>query len=322
MSKIEWTGKVWNPIVGCTKIAEGCKNCYAINMAHRFSNRVDKFKGTTIKTANGINWTGKVNFDEAALQIPYKTKKPTVFFVNSMSDLFHESISFSTIKEILEVIMDNPQHRFQILTKRPSRMLHFFKHSNAFSKPELMLKFQNMWLGVSASTQADADKNIPLLLQLPFIKNLFVSLEPMTEAINLMPDGATNPHLRPRGIKWVIVGGESGHHARPIHPNWVRNIQQQCQIASVPFFFKQWGEWMPNDVINNWDDLIKKCDKDYHIPNGKISMMKINGEHDNKILIDGITEPLIRMIKVGKKQAGSLLDGKQYHEMPNGLKLS
>lgn len=213
-SKIEWTQNTWNPTTGCTKVSPGCKYCYAETMAKRL--QAMGVKGYE----NGFNLTV---LPERLVQ-PLQRKKPTIYFVNSMSDLFHEDITDSFIQQVFEVIEAATQHEFQILTKRAARMEQFFK-----TRPVP----QNVWLGV---TVEDKDYGLPRInyLRQIAVKIRFLSLEPLLENLGT---------LDLTGIHWVIVGGESGPKARQMKPEWVENVQQQCQQGNVQFFFKQWGRW-------------------------------------------------------------------------------
>jgi protein gp37 len=211
-SSIEWTEMTWNPTVGCTKISAGCKFCYAEVMARRLKGMgQDKYKHgfTTVKP------------HPASLNIPYTWKTSKVVFVNSMSDLFHEKIPLEYIKQVFEVMNDNPQHVFQVLTKRAERLFEFHKE----------LKWtHNIWMGVSVENQKVTDRINYLRKTKAKVK--FLSLEPL---IGPLPD------LNLKKIDWVIVGGESGHRPRPMDADWVLDIQEQCEVADVSFFFKQWG---------------------------------------------------------------------------------
>ena len=298
MSKIEWTGKTWNPVVGCDKVSEGCKNCYAIRMAYRLMNNPNtavKYEGTAIRTPGGaLNWTGRVNVLQSEFGKPLDNKKPTVYFVNSMSDLFHEIIPFEIIDSIFDTMDAANWHSFQVLTKRPKRMVEFFNWKaagNGFKFTEWPLK--NVWVGVSVEHQKAADERIPLLLQVPAAVR-FLSCEPLLGEVDLTKYLLS---LEFEGIKactgvnWVICGGESGYGARPMHPDWARSLRDQCKAAAVPFFFKQWGEWKP----------VKE-----HINEAQYTGGSGDIHFDNPVSFD----------KVGKKKAGRCLDGQLYDEMP------
>lgn len=293
MSKIEWTGETWNPIIGCDKVSAGCKNCYAIQTAwirQHNPKMAEKYAGVVEKTAGGqLNWTGKLNYYQPHLDKPLRTKKPTVYFVNSMSDLFHDNISFGVIHDIFNVMAACPQHTFQILTKRPARMIEYVKW---FQRGGLYaFDFgANIWIGVSVEDQKTADERIPLLLQVPASVR-FLSCEPLLEEIDFYKTSEVwrnMPILT--GIHWLICGGESGRDARFMHPDWARALRDQCLDANIPFFLKQWGEF----------SIIKEHVADAVFPDG--------------------TKPYyanaVEYKKVGKKKAGRLLDGVEYNEMP------
>jgi protein gp37 len=214
ISRIEWTEHTWNPAVGCTKISAGCKNCYAETMAKRL-----KAMGTP-GYENGF----ALRILPERLEDPIKRKKPTVYFVNSMSDLFHEKIPDAYIEQVFDVIARTPHHTYQILTKRGARMARFFKTR---AVPE------NAWLGVSVENRKHGVPRIDHLRRVP-AKIRFLSVEPLLEDIG---------ELDLTEIHWVIVGGESGPKARPMKEEWADSIRAQCEDQQVAFFFKQWGGW-------------------------------------------------------------------------------
>ncbi len=211
-SSIEWTEMTWNPTTGCTKISAGCKFCYAEVMTRRLKGMGQE------KYRYGFKI---VKPHRESLKVPYTWKGSKVVFVNSMSDLFHTAIPLSFIKEVFEVMNDNPQHVFQVLTKRADRLLEVHKE----------LKWtHNIWMGVSVEDEKVKDR-IGFLRKTK-AKVKFLSLEPLIGPL-------TNLNLKK--IDWVIVGGESGHKPRPMDADWVLDIQEQCKTSDVPFFFKQWG---------------------------------------------------------------------------------
>jgi protein gp37 len=218
-SKIEWTEQTWNPVTGCTKISPGCKHCYAEIMAHRLQ----------AMGAAGYDHGFALTLHEARLQQPLKRKKPTVYFVNSMSDLFHEDIPDAFIERVMAVAAQTPQHTYQILTKRAERLPAFFSSRTVPA---------NVWLGVSVEDRCYGLPRIDHLRQVT-ARIRFLSVEPLLE--NLGP-------MNLAGIHWVIVGGESGPKARPMHPDWVLAVRDQCAAAGVAFFFKQWGGWGADGV--------------------------------------------------------------------------
>jgi protein gp37 len=214
VSRIEWTEQTWNPAVGCTKISQGCKFCYAETMAKRL-----KAMG-----APGYENGFALRLLPERLQDPIKRKKPTIYFVNSMSDLFHERIPDSYIDQVFDVIRQTPHHTYQILTKRAARMARYFKTR---SVPK------NAWLGVSVENKKQGVPRIDYLRQVP-ARIRFLSVEPLLEDIG---------QLNLTDIHWVIVGGESGPKARPMKPEWAESVRRQCKAQKVAFFFKQWGGW-------------------------------------------------------------------------------
>lgn len=212
-SSIEWTEMTWNPVTGCTKISEGCRNCYAATFTRRL-----KAMGVK-KYSDGFN----VNVHPDSLHEPYTWKKPKVVFVNSMSDLFHEKVPIEFIQQVFQVMKDNPQHVFQILTKRADVLLYY-------DKEELLNWTHNIWMGVSVEN--DWNKHRIDLLSQTGARTKFLSCEPL-----IGPIGKMNL----KNIDWVIVGGESGLKARPMEKEWVIEIKDQCIENDVSFFFKQWG---------------------------------------------------------------------------------
>lgn len=304
-TSISWTDATWNPLAGCSRVSEGCRNCYAEAMATRFNKPGMWGEGlaTMVRTPDGKSaprWTGKVRFNEAALDQPLRWRKPRRIFVNSTSDLFHESVPDEWIDRVFAVMALSPQHTFQVLTKRPERMWDYMDgiHRACWpvrlaavaqgmrptdlrpnSRGELLMReygpwpLPNVWLGVSVEDQVTADVRIPYLVSTPAAVR-FASVEPLLGPLDLNPWLFIVTHddeailaaaaegevpalewrepatIRPEEISqprldWVIVGGESGPRARPMHPDWVRKIRDQCADAAVPFHFKQWGEWVP-----------------------------------------------------------------------------
>lgn len=229
-TKIEWTDKTWNPVTGCSKQSEGCAHCYAETMAHRL-----KAMGVA-KYSNGFSPTTH----EGSLDEPLKWKQPHTIFVCSMADLFHESVSFDFIDKVMETILKTKHHRYQILTKRATRMVEYFSQS---AIPE------NVWLGVTVES-VSAKSRIDSLRELNAMVR-FLSCEPLLEDLG---------ELNLSSIDWVIVGGESGAQARPMKPEWVRSILRQTDEQEVAFFFKQWGTWGSDGIKRNKKANGKKLD--------------------------------------------------------------
>lgn len=281
-SKIEWTDATWNPVTGCTRVSEGCRNCYMARTVPRFGQDP---------------W--KVVLHPDRLDHPIRWQKPRRIFVNSLSDLFHEDVPDEFIGKAFVTMAQANRHTFQILTKRPQRMLKLMKNPPS-SFPCGMIAgspLPNVWLGVSVENQETADERIPILLQTPAAKR-FISAEPLLGPVDLWsakypwPDGKGgigSAFAWGTGVKWVIAGGESGPGARPMHPDWARSIRDQCQAAGVPFFFKQWGEYQPLTRTDGVQDM----------PFGGYNV-----------------ETRFGFLKKGKKESGAVLDGREWKEWP------
>lgn len=213
-SRIEWTEQTWNPTTGCTKISPGCKHCYAETMAKRLQ----------AMGAPGYDNGFQLSLMENRLEQPLRRRKPTIYFVNSMSDLFHEEIPDGFLDRVFSVIKETPHHTYQILTKRSKRMHSYFSRQVV---PD------NVWLGVSVE---DRQYGIPRIDDLRTVDSTvqFISAEPLLEDLG---------KINLAGIHWIIVGGESGPKARPMNAEWVENIHHQCKRSGTAFFFKQWGGW-------------------------------------------------------------------------------
>lgn len=274
---IEWTDATWNPIRGCSRVSEGCRNCYAERVAARFSGPGQPYEGLAVMKNGDPRWTGIVRLIEDRLPDPLKWKKSRRIFVNSMSDLFHENVQDSWIRLIVRIMQDASQHIFQILTKRPERMAKW----SCFGHDSL----KHVWLGVSVEDQATADERIPLLLETPAAVR-WVSAEPLLGPVDFQ---RFQEHLPPAvhlgwldDIDWLVCGGESGPGARPMHPDWARSARDQCVAAGVPFFFKQWGEFCPQS--QSPPGMLRRSDDEFD--------------------------------RVGKKAAGRLLDGREWKEYP------
>ncbi|MES2063129.1 MAG: phage Gp37/Gp68 family protein [Bacteroidota bacterium] len=225
-STIEWTELTWNPVTGCKKISPGCKFCYAEVMSRRLKAMgVEKYK-------DGF----KIRIHPESLNIPFTWKKPKVVFVNSMSDLFHDEIPLEFIKAVFSVMNATPQHTYQVLTKRSDRLLSIAAELNWTS---------NIWMGVSVENEKYVQRVIELS-QTP-AKTKFLSVEPLLGPVRNLPL---------ENINWVIVGGESGHGARPVKYEWIESVRLQCEDHNVPFFFKQWGK--PKFNVNSNDPTIDK----------------------------------------------------------------
>ena len=282
--KIGWlnrpgtTGATWNPVTGCTKCSEGCKNCYAERMSKRLSGRFGYPEDEPFR----------VTLHEDKLDAPLGWKKPRTVFVCSMGDLFHEDVPFWYIARIVDVMESAPEHTFLLLTKRPDRMLDFTEWMCREGE-DLPMSFtrwpDNIWLGTTIekpeySYRAEYLRRCPAAVR-------FLSLEPLLGSMADYPGIYDD-------MDWIICGGETGHGARPAHPDWIRDIRDRCKLLGIPFFFKQWGAWAPYP------------------------------HHDNRF---GPTPPSAihwfgeqkgppDMWRINKKNSGYLLDGKEHHEWP------
>ncbi len=327
-SKIEWTDASWNPIRGCSRVSEGCCNCYAERVSARFSGPGQPYEGLaemkeTIQprgqewNANWRvkepRWTGEIRFIPELLERPLHWRRPRKIFVNSMSDLFHEKVPQDWIAQIFNVMWRCPRHTFQILTKRPERMREVMADLTAHSMMFMDKPLPNVWLGVSVEDQATADARIPLLLQTPAAVR-WVSYEPALAPVDFagkrcwlsLSDPARQGILTgdDHFLNWIVAGGESGLGARPSHPDWFRAVRDQCAAAGVPFFFKQWGEWsMPDKMVGS---TAKKPDLYFDLGSANWSPKYRGKKLDCATL----------MLRVGKKKAGRLLDGREHNEFP------
>lgn len=247
-TSIQWTDATWNPVRGCSRISPGCEHCYAETMASRFTKPGQAFHGFAVDG----RWTRKVALVPSMLELPMHWKKPRRIFVNSMSDLFHESLSALDIGRVFEVMERCPQHTFQVLTKRADVMQRYMVTEYATEPPPA-----NVWLGVSVEDQKRADDRIPLLLQTPAATR-FLSCEPLLDAIEFDSEwfNLECPEGEKSHVDWVIVGGESGKGARAMQLEWARSIVDQCAAARVACFVKQLGAWpvefsLPMDLTDS-----------------------------------------------------------------------
>lgn len=240
---IEWTEATWNPVTGCDWVSPGCDHCYARTLAKRMKAMGNvRYQNDGYDRALKITTPGfGVTLHPDKVQEPRRWAKPRVVFVNSMSDLFHDSVDDDFILAVWNTMRETPQHTYQVLTKRPRRMLHWVARQVARGYPIL----PNVWLGTSVENQEWARKRVPLLVQTPAAVR-FLSCEPLIGPIDL--SSLLSTELIAPGecsLKWVIVGGESGPKARAVQPEWVRALRDQCVELQIPFFFKQWGGRTP-----------------------------------------------------------------------------
>jgi protein gp37 len=306
-TSIEWTDRVWNPTTGCDRVSPGCDHCYAMTMAKRLKGMGSaKYQKDGDPKTSGPGFG--VSMHQTSLTDPLKWRKPQRIFVNSMSDLFHEEVADVFIGLVWQVMADCPQHTFQILTKRHARMRAFLSRFEPLP---------NVWLGVSAENQQWADIRIPALLDTPAAVR-FVSAEPLLGRINLHTDPieAGAPFWGSR-LDWVIVGGESGRNARPMHPDWARGLRDQCQDAGVAFLFKQRGEWTWNEI------------GEFRVPTEPLSerVAVMHGAGMTAMTKSNPFNPFerghpfwsTRIERVGKHRAGRELDGRTWDQYPSAV---
>jgi protein gp37 len=349
-TKIEWTDATWQPITGCQIVSDGCKNCYAMQLAGTRLAHTPSRSGLTRKNAAGKHiWTGETRFNRETLDQPLRWKRPRRIFVCAHGDLFAESVPTDWIDQVFAIMALAPQHTFQVLTKRPERMREYVADQNTprrvarvcidlfldhkvkatndwpvqsvgdIDDPEgvtINWPLPNVWLGVSVEDQAAADARIPHLLATPAAIR-WISAEPLLGLVDLseLPgqdlDGVdthdalaglywakcegTNVFLDAPRLDWVVVGGESGPGARPMHPGWARSLRDQCAAAGVPYFFKQWGKWVP-------------------APDDPTHWMATDGRA--RPVGNGVWSSDIGIKRIGKARAGRTLDGITHDAWP------
>ncbi|MCE7797885.1 phage Gp37/Gp68 family protein [Sphingobium sufflavum] len=304
---IEWTDATVNAVNGCTVLSPGCKHCYAMRLAGtRMKNHPTRV-GLTVDTKAGPVWNGDVRLHEPALLQPLRWRKPKRIFWNAHGDLFHDAVPDAWIDRVFAVCAATPQHFHQLLTKRTERMREYLTARKA-AKP-IMVPIGDgtlvqhpfnselrppryIWLGTSVEDDAHGRERIADLVETPAAVR-FLSMEPLLGPVDYL---AQYLHA----LHWVIAGGESGPRARPMHPDWVRTIRDQCAAAGVPFFFKQWGEWVPASV--GVATHMIRSDTGHVFPEPRDPA---NCDH----FWSGIA-------KLGKKAAGRLLDGVEHGAMP------
>ncbi len=293
-TKINWADATWNPVSGCSHASDGCRSCYAESIERRFSQKWYGEKWLPWTKENAAH-NVRLHFDR--LSQPLHWTKPKRIFVCSMGDLFHDEVPWDFINRVFAIMAMASQHTFLVLTKRQRKMLGYLLGPDVHNNVELYAEkmkpstgpfspkyafswpLPNVWLGVTAENQATADERTPLLLQTPAARR-FVSAEPLLGPIRI------------DAIEWldmVIVGGESGPKARPMNPDWVRSIRDQCQAADTPFFFKGWGAWAPNCLCDT-----REAHRTIERPEGNRGVM----------------------FRCGKKATGRELDGRIWNEVP------
>lgn len=344
-TKIEWADATVNAVNGCSVTSPGCTNCYAMRLAGTRMKHHPSRAGLTQDSKAGPVWTGEVRLHEPALLQPLAWKRPRRIFWNAHGDTFHDAVPDEWIDRVFAVCALTPQHTHMILTKRSVRMREYMTRLDRAAKivpgairtipqigRDLMIAtadwpLPNVWLGVSVEDQTRADERIPDLLATPAAVR-FISAEPLLGLVDLRQivlrrDGARPTDLSNRlgdyvqplrgnfrdspKLDWVIVGGESGPGARPMHPDWARSLRDQCAAAGVPFQFKQWGEFAPGEIAGDYLDPDKAA-KGLSWFDGR--WIEIWSE------VDGHCDDEPDVYRVGKKRAGRLLDGVEHNGVP------
>lgn len=389
-TQIEWTDATWNIITGCSVVSPGCTNCYAMKLAGTRLQHHPSRAGLTTASKAGPVWNGQVRFNAEWLTQPLRWTKPRMIFVCAHGDLFHEGVPDDWLDQIFAVMALCDQHTFQVLTKRPERMLAYLadpgrrraamdaveavKPLRLYGQRSVCLADQrrtrekweaareslsgcflpNVWLGVSVEDQARADERIPILLDTAAAVR-WISAEPLLGPIDLTdvaidlpecrqrnrtinaleageaaatralnspdwsPDGP-QPFPAPTALDWVVAGGESGPGARPLHPDWARQLRDQCAEAGVPFLFKQWGDWMPVTVEGDpeWDTIDEGIDpaRAQALSPRETCLLYSDGRRqEDKGLAFQTADPR-QMLRLGKKAAGRRLDGQLHDGFP------
>lgn len=354
---IEWTDATWNPITGCSVVSPGCTNCYAMKLAGTRLRDHPSRKELTTESKAGPVWNGQVRFNEEWLGQPLRWRKPRRVFVCAHGDLFHENAPDEWIDRVFAVMAMGHQHTFQVLTKRPKRMRAYLSapgRRDAVIRRMYLLgacfaaipwPLPNVWIGVSVEDQERANERIPFLLDTPAAVR-WISAEPLLGPVRIDDidvDGRGGPRgfyqidaltgrntdmARPcpdvPSLDWVVVGGESGKDARPMHPAWARSLRDQCVAAGVPFLFKQWGEWLPD-----FEDAPSRPDDDPEQSRFQTCVWDVDSarwETTNGAWDDGqqwatatdYWQPEQSMTRVGKKAAGRTFEGALWEQYPAG----
>jgi protein gp37 len=303
-TNIQWTDATWNAVVGCSPASPGCTNCYAMSYAHQRLSHLMKYDRTTDAVNDNAVWTGVVRLWEPSLREPFGWRAPRKIFVNSMSDLFHEKLSDTAIARVWAVMALTGRHTYQVLTKRADRMQRWINDPATPGLVEAEMRqydltakltwpLENVWVGISVEDQKRARERIPLLLRSQAAIR-FISAEPLLERVELRAalgvsgGAAGSGTLKEMGLDWVIVGGESGSKARPMHPDWARSLRDECAAEGIAFFFKQRGEWC-------WEAVRKGAEAIGLMPDGT--------------MVAPGTPGAATLRKVGTRASGTLLDG-------------
>jgi protein gp37 len=322
-TEISWTDATWNPVTGCMVKSLGCRNCYAMRLAATRLKHLPSREGLARVTKGGPVWTGDVRFNEEWLDQPLRWSRPRDIFVAAHSDLFYERVPDAWIDRVMAVMILAHQHRFQVLTKRPDRAVQYLSGGRTLyhrvldaarplraqrpyldhvgiNDPAAGAFHRHIWIGASVERQQEADERRPHLAAIAAMGfNTWVSYEPA-----LGPVDWSGWEF----IRWAVSGGESGPEARPSHPDWHRDTRDWCASRSIPFHFKQWGEWTPGENVDRKTGIVRTAlwfDSKWMFGNEDLTTTDhhIDDEPD--------------LYRVGKKAAGAQLDGCEHKERPN-----
>ncbi|MGE0350914.1 phage Gp37/Gp68 family protein [Hydrogenophaga sp.] len=347
-SKIEWTDHTFNPWIGCTQVSPGCDGCYAKAWDRRFAvsgNAMRWGAGVKRTRTSAANWRQPLKWNKAHAAFFAVHGRRQRVFCASLADVFDNEVDPMWRADLFQLISETPNLDWLLLTKRigNARSMLPVWYEDPAAWPESISAHANVWIGATICNQAEADRDIPKLLQVP-ARVRFLSMEPLLGPVDLtdISDGHADRDI-PRDyweegfdtedsppavghnaltgerwqrfgewredgprVDWVIVGGESGPNARPMHPSWARSLRDQCAAAGVPFLFKQWGEWMPPEsrstpyAAKDWRDVVDTT--------GQVRPIAWVG--------DRVLESSRQVVRVGKKAAGRLLDGREWNEVP------
>lgn len=345
-TKIEWAHHTFNPWIGCTKVSPACDNCYAENMMDSRLKVVQWGAGQPRKRTGDANWKQPLEWNKkaAANGIRYRV------FCASLADVFDNEVPTAWRVDLFRLIENTPHLDWLLLTKRIGNVDRMIDEAGAIMSDSLLWPMKNVWLGATICNQEEADRDIPKLLAVPAAKR-FLSIEPLLASIDLesacdigerlVCAGSWNEHAEPqrclaairhcsiRLLDWVIVGGESGNHARPMHPDWVRSLRDQCHAAGVAFHFKQWGEYHTLSLnVSTGDAVFRQftshqqwVNKATTWVNGGICIdrhgQQLKNGGDFKRAQDAGAFPVTVMHRVGKANAGRILDGRTFDEFPS-----
>ncbi len=355
---IEWTDATWNVVLGCDRVSPGCDSCFAIRTARRMAASptatvAAAYAGLVERRDDRLDWTGQINTVGTRLNWPLTKARPRRIFVNAQSDLFHDAVPHAFLVEVFAVMATAEQHTFQILTKRHARMRSLLSrddfrasvwdHWRALThgaRDTWTWPLRNVHLGVSVEDQERAELRIPALLETPAVVR-WLSCEPLLGRVDLRrlrtrdralvdclagdvvsSDGREVQAACPSTIDWVVVGGESGPTARPMHPAWPRHLRNQCVSARVPFSFKQWGEYGLHPRRRRgggpWphDPSVTVADDGTVYQPGDLTDDPPGPRHGDAVRADHHHARLTAMYRVGKKEAGRELDGQVWDEQP------